>query len=68
MLLRNARRSLPLAAGQRVALVGPVADDPMAMLGCYSFPAHVGVHHPGSGSAWSCRRCARRLAPAASRI
>jgi beta-xylosidase len=40
---------LPLAAGQRVALVGPVADDPMALLGCYSFPAHVGQHHPGAG-------------------
>jgi beta-glucosidase len=32
-----------------VALVGPVADDPMAMLGCYSFPAHVGVRHPEHG-------------------
>ena len=40
---------LPLAAGQRVALIGPVADDPMALLGCYSFPAHVGHHHPGFG-------------------
>jgi beta-xylosidase len=41
--------TLPLAAGARVALVGPLADDPMAMLGCYSFPAHVGVHHPETG-------------------
>jgi len=41
--------TLPLAAGVRVALVGPLADDPLAMLGCYSFPAHVGVHHPESG-------------------
>ncbi|NUR58713.1 MAG: glycosyl hydrolase, partial [Catenulispora sp.] len=40
-LLRNETGLLPLAAGTRVALVGPVADDPMAMLGCYSFPAHV---------------------------
>jgi beta-glucosidase len=37
---------LPLAAGQRMALIGPRADDPRAMLGCYSFPMHVGVHHP----------------------
>ena len=37
---------LPLAAGTRVAVVGPLADDPMAMLGCYSFPAHVGSKHP----------------------
>ncbi|MGH3208031.1 MAG: glycoside hydrolase family 3 N-terminal domain-containing protein, partial [Trebonia sp.] len=40
---------LPLAAGQQVALIGPVADDPMALLGCYSFPAHVGHHHPAFG-------------------
>jgi beta-glucosidase len=37
---------LPLAAGQRIAVVGPRANDPGAMLGCYSFPMHVGVHHP----------------------
>ncbi|MFD7653768.1 glycoside hydrolase family 3 N-terminal domain-containing protein [Actinosynnema sp. NPDC059797] len=37
---------LPLAPGLEVAVVGPLADDPMAMLGCYSFPAHIGVHHP----------------------
>ncbi|MEV0389735.1 glycoside hydrolase family 3 N-terminal domain-containing protein, partial [Nonomuraea sp. NPDC050643] len=44
VLLRNAGGVLPLAPGRRVALVGPVADDPMAMLGCYAFPAHVGPH------------------------
>ena len=38
---------LPLSAGGSIAVVGPRADDPMAMLGCYSFPAHVGVHYPG---------------------
>jgi beta-glucosidase len=38
--------TLPLGAGTRVAVVGPRADDPGAMLGCYSFPMHVGVHHP----------------------
>jgi beta-glucosidase len=39
---------LPLASGgRRVALIGPVADDPKALLGCYSFPSHVGYHHPG---------------------
>jgi beta-glucosidase len=46
VLLRNDGGVLPLAAHQRVALVGPVADDPLAMLGCYAFPTHVGVHHP----------------------
>ncbi|MFI7639275.1 glycoside hydrolase family 3 N-terminal domain-containing protein [Nonomuraea sp. NPDC049400] len=44
VLLRNTGDILPLAPGRRVALVGPVADDPMAMLGCYTFPAHVGPH------------------------
>ena len=43
-VLRNEGGILPLAAGRRVALVGPVADDPMAMLGCYSFPAHVSAN------------------------
>ncbi|GGN73136.1 beta-glucosidase [Actinoplanes lobatus] len=46
VLLRNTGGILPLRPGQRVALVGPVADDPLAMLGCYSFPVHVGQHHP----------------------
>jgi beta-xylosidase len=43
VLVRNTG-VLPLPAGRRVALVGPVADDPMAMLGCYTFPVHVGPH------------------------
>lgn len=29
-----------------IAVVGPLADDTAAMLGCYSFPAHVGPQHP----------------------
>ncbi len=37
---------LPLAAPRRIALIGPNADEPFAVLGCYSFPMHVGVHHP----------------------
>jgi beta-xylosidase len=49
VLTRNTGNVLPLATDLRVALVGPVADDPMAMLGCYAFPAHVGVRHPGHG-------------------
>lgn len=40
--------TLPLAAGSRVALVGPNADTGEAMLGCYSFPMHVLPHHPGT--------------------
>jgi beta-xylosidase len=46
VLLRN-DGILPLASGLRVAVVGPRADEASAMLGCYSFPVHVGVHHPG---------------------
>jgi beta-xylosidase len=47
VLLRNTGDTLPLANGSRVALVGPVADDPLTLLGCYAFPVHVGTHHPG---------------------
>jgi beta-xylosidase len=37
----------PIAStGRRIAVVGPRADDPYAMLGCYSFPSHVGVKYP----------------------
>jgi beta-xylosidase len=46
VLLANSSGILPLRRGSRIAVVGPLADDPMAMLGCYSFPAHVGVQHP----------------------
>ncbi|TXK18494.1 glycoside hydrolase family 3 N-terminal domain-containing protein [Homoserinibacter sp. GY 40078] len=45
VLLRN-DGILPLDAPRRIAVVGPTADDPYAVLGCYSFPAHVGVKHP----------------------
>jgi beta-xylosidase len=38
--------TLPLASPKRIAVIGPNAEDPMAVLGCYSFPAHVGVQHP----------------------
>ena len=48
VLLRN-DGTLPLAASvpRTIAVIGPNADDPYAMLGCYSFPAHVVVQHPG---------------------
>jgi beta-xylosidase len=46
VLLRNENSALPLRPGSRIALVGPRADEPGAMLGCYSFPMHVGVNHP----------------------
>ncbi|WP_051801492.1 glycoside hydrolase family 3 N-terminal domain-containing protein [Actinocatenispora sera] len=46
VLLRNAHGTLPLPPAARIAVVGPNADDPRAMFGCYSFPNHVGIHHP----------------------
>ncbi|MFH9230768.1 glycoside hydrolase family 3 N-terminal domain-containing protein [Streptomyces globisporus] len=49
VLLRN-DGTLPLAAGAgapaRIALIGPNADAPTAVLGCYAFPVHVGGQHP----------------------
>ena len=37
---------LPAAALASLGVVGPLAEDPFAMLGCYSFDAHVGASHP----------------------
>ncbi|MEW1808116.1 glycoside hydrolase family 3 N-terminal domain-containing protein [Pseudarthrobacter sp. NPDC080039] len=37
---------LPAAALASLGVVGPLAQDPFAMLGCYSFDAHVGASHP----------------------
>jgi len=45
VLLKN-DGTLPLTAPRRIAVLGPAADDPFTMLGCYSFPSHVGAHHP----------------------
>lgn len=49
VLLRN-DGTLPLGRPARIALVGPNGDDPYAVLGCYSFPLHVGIHHPQFGA------------------
>ncbi|MBT2483459.1 glycoside hydrolase family 3 C-terminal domain-containing protein [Microbacterium sp. ISL-108] len=40
---------LPLAATtrSRIAVIGPNADSPEALMGCYSFVNHVLAHHPG---------------------
>nr|WP_212912158.1 glycoside hydrolase family 3 N-terminal domain-containing protein [Streptomyces sp. TS71-3] len=46
VLLRN-DGTLPLARPARIALIGPQAATPTAVLGCYSFPVHVGGQHPG---------------------
>jgi beta-xylosidase len=42
--------TLPLDGQRTVALVGPCADDPLAFLGCYSYPNHgVMAGHPELG-------------------
>ncbi|MFE1860134.1 beta-xylosidase/alpha-l-arabinosidase [Streptomyces anandii] len=46
VLLANPDGVLPLAPDTRIAVVGPRAADALAMLGCYSFPSHVGTLHP----------------------
>ncbi|MFI8205310.1 beta-glucosidase [Streptomyces sp. NPDC085937] len=40
--------TLPLERPRRIALIGPNADEAAAVLGCYSFPQHIGVRHPGT--------------------
>ncbi|PJE97318.1 glycosyl hydrolase [Streptomyces carminius] len=40
--------TLPLVRPRRIALLGPNATEPTAVLGCYSFPQHIGVRHPGT--------------------
>ncbi|BFM25657.1 beta-glucosidase family protein [Microbacterium sp. che218] len=47
VLLRN-DGVLPLAAGTRIAVIGPNADSAEALMGCYSFANHVLAHHPGT--------------------
>jgi beta-xylosidase len=50
VLLVNDQQLLPLPAAARLAVVGPLADDPQAGLGCYSFPRHVGYRYPEMGA------------------
>ncbi|GGY41590.1 beta-glucosidase [Streptomyces tanashiensis] len=49
VLLRN-DGTLPLDARtpRRIALIGPNSAVSTAVLGCYSFPVHVGGQHPGT--------------------
>lgn len=42
---------LPVVGGSSdfrgsIAVIGPAAHDAICLVGCYSFPNHVGVHHP----------------------
>ncbi|HEY2296427.1 MAG TPA: glycoside hydrolase family 3 N-terminal domain-containing protein [Jatrophihabitans sp.] len=54
IVLLDAGTALPISGAdrpqpQRIAVVGPCADNPRTFLGCYSFPNHVAVLHPGTG-------------------
>lgn len=49
-LLEN-RGVLPLQPGPRLAVIGPTADDPMALLSGYSFPAHLILQDQHEGTA-----------------
>lgn len=42
---------LPLAAGASIAVIGPTADDPLALLSDYSFPVHLIGHGSGVDTA-----------------
>ena len=52
VLLANEGGALPLNTAPRtgrVAVVGPLADDPLAFFGCYSMPRHLGRRADGAG-------------------
>jgi beta-xylosidase len=51
ILLANPVAALPLAKAAKVAMVGPLADEPLAFFGCYSMPRHLGHlnHTDGPG-------------------
>ena len=42
VLLANRDASLPLRPDAGIAVVGPLANDPLAFFGCYSMPRHLG--------------------------
>jgi beta-xylosidase len=44
--MANSGGALPLDPAARVAVIGPLADDPLAFFGCYSMPRHLGTSHP----------------------
>jgi len=49
VLLANRGGTLPLDPAGHLAVIGPLAADPLACFGCYTFPRHVGYSHPGVG-------------------
>ena len=43
--IRSEQRPMP----QKVAVIGPCANDPKTFMGCYAFPTHVLPRHPRAG-------------------
>ncbi|HET9967757.1 MAG TPA: glycoside hydrolase family 3 protein, partial [Streptosporangiaceae bacterium] len=54
VLLANRDAVLPLRPDARVAVVGPLADDPLAFFGCYSMPRHLGDRYPEAAVGPAC--------------
>ncbi|MFE9749060.1 glycoside hydrolase family 3 N-terminal domain-containing protein [Saccharothrix saharensis] len=52
VLLANDRATLPLDLPRRsrIAVLGPCADDPLTLMGCYAFPNHVLHRYPERGA------------------
>jgi beta-glucosidase len=46
VVLVSNQDALPLPVGRRIAVIGPNADRPGALFGCYSFVNHVLAQHP----------------------
>lgn len=46
VVLLDAGSVLPLSGASKVAVVGPCADDPRTLMGCYAFPNHVLPRYP----------------------
>jgi beta-xylosidase len=46
VLLANDAATLPLDPSASVAVIGPLADDPLAFFGCYTMPRHLGPSYP----------------------
>ncbi|MGH3160219.1 MAG: glycoside hydrolase family 3 N-terminal domain-containing protein, partial [Streptosporangiaceae bacterium] len=46
ILLANGAAALPLGPTASVAVVGPLADDPLAFFGCYTMARHLGPRYP----------------------
>lgn len=46
VLLSNTNQTVPVGAPNRIAVIGPGANDAHCLFGCYSFPNHVIPNHP----------------------